>query len=403
MVAELRSYGDLDLPTFLHESGIELLRHPAPRQRVLDPAAPGRRPSDARWVTPVEDRRCSSGSGRSPTSTTGPCRPRTADLLRPSPPLRRPQPGRAATGTNALLLTLAGRRRLATRTTTGSAASGTRRATVTSSTQRRRPVLRRRPALTPSALGSLADVPLRVHARYQREEVLAALGYASMQRKPNSFREGVCTSRSQRRRLLRHAQEVGGRLLADDDVSRLPDQPRAVPLGVAVDDIRRLADRPALRQRQRAPSCCSSGSEQKDEFGTAPYLFLGPARTSVPRGRAAHRDDVAAGAADADRLLHVSISRCRLSRLDAAAGVVCVERGGKRRTHSCSTCRSSCLLPDSHGALSLTMPRRRRLMPRFRVPGSLQLRRRPDVSGDTAPRSDHCVGPVAAESRHHEG
>ncbi len=39
--------------------------------------------------------------------------------------------------------------------------------------------------------GPLCDVPLRVHARYQREEVLAALGYATLQRKPNSFREGV--------------------------------------------------------------------------------------------------------------------------------------------------------------------------------------------------------------------
>ncbi|MDF9717248.1 DUF3427 domain-containing protein [Nocardioides sp. ChNu-99] len=37
----------------------------------------------------------------------------------------------------------------------------------------------------------LAGVPLRVHARYQREEVLAALGYASLSRRPNSFREGV--------------------------------------------------------------------------------------------------------------------------------------------------------------------------------------------------------------------
>ena len=37
----------------------------------------------------------------------------------------------------------------------------------------------------------LADVPLRVHARYQREEVLAALGYAHLGRRPNSFREGV--------------------------------------------------------------------------------------------------------------------------------------------------------------------------------------------------------------------
>ncbi|MGN6131412.1 MAG: DUF3427 domain-containing protein, partial [Nocardioidaceae bacterium] len=39
--------------------------------------------------------------------------------------------------------------------------------------------------------GALSQLPLRVHARYQREEVLAALGYASQQRRPNSFREGV--------------------------------------------------------------------------------------------------------------------------------------------------------------------------------------------------------------------
>src|SRR5690606_30333292 len=39
--------------------------------------------------------------------------------------------------------------------------------------------------------GALSDVPLRVHGQYQREEVLAALGYASLARKPNSFREGV--------------------------------------------------------------------------------------------------------------------------------------------------------------------------------------------------------------------
>jgi hypothetical protein len=41
----------------------------------------------------------------------------------------------------------------------------------------------------------LADVPLRVHARYQREEVLAALDYASLARRPSSFREGVLSSK----------------------------------------------------------------------------------------------------------------------------------------------------------------------------------------------------------------
>jgi hypothetical protein len=38
---------------------------------------------------------------------------------------------------------------------------------------------------------SLRHVPLQVYGRYQREEVLAALDYASLDRKPNSFREGV--------------------------------------------------------------------------------------------------------------------------------------------------------------------------------------------------------------------
>ncbi|WP_006244491.1 DUF3427 domain-containing protein [Mycolicibacterium tusciae] len=38
---------------------------------------------------------------------------------------------------------------------------------------------------------ALTDVPLEVHASYSREEILAALGFASMQRTPNTMREGV--------------------------------------------------------------------------------------------------------------------------------------------------------------------------------------------------------------------
>lgn len=44
----------------------------------------------------------------------------------------------------------------------------------------------------PLPLGmGLAHVPLSAHARYSREEVLAALGYATFQRKPKSFVAGV--------------------------------------------------------------------------------------------------------------------------------------------------------------------------------------------------------------------
>jgi hypothetical protein len=44
--------------------------------------------------------------------------------------------------------------------------------------------------------GELADVPLRVHASYQREEILAALDYATLQRKPVSMMQGVAYSTS---------------------------------------------------------------------------------------------------------------------------------------------------------------------------------------------------------------
>ena len=45
---------------------------------------------------------------------------------------------------------------------------------------------------TADLTGPLADVPLKVHARYQREEILAA---STIPRNPNSMREGVWYSR----------------------------------------------------------------------------------------------------------------------------------------------------------------------------------------------------------------
>jgi hypothetical protein len=43
-------------------------------------------------------------------------------------------------------------------------------------------------------LGPLGDLTLSVHARYQREEILAALDYAHLQRVPKSFQAGVVYS-----------------------------------------------------------------------------------------------------------------------------------------------------------------------------------------------------------------
>jgi len=45
--------------------------------------------------------------------------------------------------------------------------------------------------ITASLAGELGLRPLQVHARYTREEALAALDYASIGRRPDSFREGV--------------------------------------------------------------------------------------------------------------------------------------------------------------------------------------------------------------------
>jgi len=42
-----------------------------------------------------------------------------------------------------------------------------------------------------SLVPELADVPLEVHASYSREEILAALGFASLRRPPSTMREGV--------------------------------------------------------------------------------------------------------------------------------------------------------------------------------------------------------------------
>ncbi|GAA1568570.1 DUF3427 domain-containing protein [Kribbella karoonensis] len=42
--------------------------------------------------------------------------------------------------------------------------------------------------------GRLSDLALRVHARYQREEILAALDYANFERRPSTFQSGVLYS-----------------------------------------------------------------------------------------------------------------------------------------------------------------------------------------------------------------
>ena len=104
----------------------------------------------------------------------------------------------------------------------------------------RRPVLRSR---APRAIEP--GRPARGHARCASTPATSARRSSrpstarSSGSRTASARASGTRPRPQRRRLLRHAEEVRGRLLPHHDVPRLPDQPDPLPLGVAVDDLGR--------------------------------------------------------------------------------------------------------------------------------------------------------------------
>jgi hypothetical protein len=126
--------------------------------------------------------------------------------------------------------------------------------------------------------GELAALPLRVHAHYQREEILAGLGHASLERPPSSFREGVL-----------HVPALGvDALFITLKKSEADYSPTTM--------YRDFPISPTLFhwESQSTTSVASptgqryitGGStpllfvreQQTNSFGTAPYLFLGAAR-----------------------------------------------------------------------------------------------------------------------------
>ena len=130
----------------------------------------------------------------------------------------------------------------------------------------------------------LADVPLRVHASYQREEVLAALGYASLERRPNSFREGV---------LYEPQRNVDAFFVtlrkseADYSPTTLyQDYPISPTLFHWESQSTTSATSKTGRRYLTGQSTVLLFVRQQksDEFGTAPYMFLGPAKYVSHRG-----------------------------------------------------------------------------------------------------------------------
>ncbi len=93
---------------------------------------------------------------------------------------------------------------------------------------------------------------------------------------------------SRRRPACVHARQVERRLLPDDPIPRLRDQPRPHPLGIPVGDVACQPDRPALpppRSAGVARSCCSHGSAPT----TAPSGVSDQPRTSATRASARSR------------------------------------------------------------------------------------------------------------------
>lgn len=121
--------------------------------------------------------------------------------------------------------------------------------------------------------GDLADIPLLVHARYQREEILAALDFP---RTPNSFREGVWYSPERNIDAFfitlkkSEADYSPSTMYADYPIS---------PKLFHWESQSTTSEASPTGQRYLSGSSTVLlfvRQEQKDEFGTSPYLFLGP-------------------------------------------------------------------------------------------------------------------------------
>ena len=130
------------------------------------------------------------------------------------------------------------------------------------------------PRVARPLLGELADIPLRLHARYQREEILAAFDFP---RKPNSFREGVWYSPD-------HNADLFFITLKKSEADYSPSTMYAdYPINPELfhwesQSTTSVASPTGQRYITGTSSVLLFARyEQQDDFGTSPYLFLGPA------------------------------------------------------------------------------------------------------------------------------
>ena len=300
IVAELRSYGDLTSPTFLHESGIELPDILRRGQTLLDPASPRRRPADARLAR-LAKASCSSGSAPSPTSTTAIRAPATAgccaDDAPPYADLCQVEQ-RLARMLFFSLWPVAAASRPTTTASPRSAPSTPPRAELDAG---HRPRVRRSPPRrAPARPEPLADVPLRVHARISAKRSSPRSTTPTSSATRPACVQGVAYSEPLNVdaffvTLKKSEADYSPTTMYRD----YPISPTLFHWESQNDHLGRLTDRPALPQRLE--HCVALlPDEQKDEYDTAPYLFLGPAALRQSRGRAPDRHHLGAAARHAN-------------------------------------------------------------------------------------------------------
>lgn len=126
--------------------------------------------------------------------------------------------------------------------------------------------------------GDLADVNLRVHARYQREEILAGLGYANHERKPTSVMQGVAYAKDRN-------TDIFFVTLKKSEADYSPTTMyRDYPINPTLfhwesQSTTTVASPTGQRYVNGTSNVLLFVREQeKNEYGTSPYLFLGPAR-----------------------------------------------------------------------------------------------------------------------------
>jgi hypothetical protein len=134
--------------------------------------------------------------------------------------------------------------------------------------------------LTAPLIGPLGHLPLRVHAQYQREEVLAALDYANLERRPNSFREGVLSSKETKSDAffvtLNKTESDYSPTTMYRDYAISPDLFHWESQSTTT--VASPTGQRYLKHEQLGWSILLfTRSHNRNELGTAPYLFLGPA------------------------------------------------------------------------------------------------------------------------------